>query len=419
MKFLKLLLTICLFNISNAQHFRNLLNKRRTNCYTGEPGNKNYCTKECPCDMNEGDCDSKSECTGDLVCWNNVGKQINKSWNKRADVCLPKDWRKCRGKNYRGSSKYCSKKCPCYHSDGDCDNNDECVAGTTCIHNKGNLYGFSKWTDVCVETSPTSDPTNSPTNSPIISPTSYPTNSPTNSPTTSPTPCKTNSPTNAPRDCSSLNTGDRVIRGPDWKWEDQDDGGVVKLGTVTRDCEDYGDYYGDYYGEQSNCWVSVQWDAGHNNVYRWNSDYRDLIKVVGVNSTQSPSSSPTQSPSSSPNMSPTQSPSSSPTGSNTTSLAACILDGPCLGYDVYKWRACTGRNELLSIVDEEATRQQCRDACDTDAECISFEYRAKGDQGAKDTRCALSTSCTYELSVSEDYTLYVKQTSSSPTPSPP
>ncbi len=77
MKFLKLLLIIYLFNVSNAKHFRNLLNKRRINCHIGEVGNRNYCTRECPCNINEGDCDSKSECTGDLLCWNNVGKQIN------------------------------------------------------------------------------------------------------------------------------------------------------------------------------------------------------------------------------------------------------------------------------------------------------------------------------------------------------
>ena len=52
---------------------------------------------------------------------------------------------------------------------------------------------------------------------------------------------------------SGLQTGDRVKRGPDWKWGDQD-GGQGKLGTITE--------------IQSDGWIRVTWDARGSNVYR-------------------------------------------------------------------------------------------------------------------------------------------------------
>ena len=51
--------------------------------------------------------------------------------------------------------------------------------------------------------------------------------------------------------------GDRVVRGPDWAWGDQDGGGE---GTVVE-----APYSVD---ESGTVWVGVRWDGGHRNSYR-------------------------------------------------------------------------------------------------------------------------------------------------------
>jgi hypothetical protein len=55
-----------------------------------------------------------------------------------------------------------------------------------------------------------------------------------------------------------LAVGDRVRRGPDWRWRDQD-GGAGGLGTVVA-------------AGIATGWVRVLWDAGGANTYRWNVD---------------------------------------------------------------------------------------------------------------------------------------------------
>ncbi len=61
-----------------------------------------------------------------------------------------------------------------------------------------------------------------------------------------------------------LPVGMRVCRGPDWKWGEQDGGG---LGTVTGHCSN------------SNFDVSVKWDNGGHCNYRWKSGIYDLAPV--------------------------------------------------------------------------------------------------------------------------------------------
>lgn len=51
--------------------------------------------------------------------------------------------------------------------------------------------------------------------------------------------------------------GTRVVRGPDWKWGNQD-GGVGHVGTVVK--------------SKSEQTVSVVWDSGDSNVYRIGSE---------------------------------------------------------------------------------------------------------------------------------------------------
>jgi len=65
---------------------------------------------------------------------------------------------------------------------------------------------------------------------------------------------------------SSLNVGDRVRRGPDWEWGDQD-GGAGNAGTITD--------------VDSDGWVRVKWDKGGSNKYRTeNAGGTDLVKAT-------------------------------------------------------------------------------------------------------------------------------------------
>ena len=62
--------------------------------------------------------------------------------------------------------------------------------------------------------------------------------------------------------------GERVVRGKDWKWYDQD-GGEGSLGTVIGP---------DIYHEG---WIEVKWDCGHKNNYRVGAqEAYDLLSAV-------------------------------------------------------------------------------------------------------------------------------------------
>lgn len=64
-----------------------------------------------------------------------------------------------------------------------------------------------------------------------------------------------------------LKVGDQVLRGPDWKWEQQD-GGPGHLGTVLKPVDEDG-------------WVEVQWENGASNTYRWGNEMKyDIIKAL-------------------------------------------------------------------------------------------------------------------------------------------
>jgi hypothetical protein len=59
--------------------------------------------------------------------------------------------------------------------------------------------------------------------------------------------------------------GSRVRRGPNWKWEEQDGGGI---GTITRSVSRGG----------SSIWVQVEWDHGAGNCYRIHPEH-DLMLI--------------------------------------------------------------------------------------------------------------------------------------------
>ena len=79
----------------------------------------------------------------------------------------------CRvGRGTMGAASYCASTCRCAHGEGDCDRSSHCVAGTSCVNNVGETYGFSRTTDVC-ETTP--EPTRWPSRFPSKFPSQWPT----------------------------------------------------------------------------------------------------------------------------------------------------------------------------------------------------------------------------------------------------
>ena len=62
----------------------------------------------------------------------------------------------------------------------------------------------------------------------------------------------------------SMTLGARVVRGPDWKWRDQD--GVTCEGTVT--------------GELHNGWIDITWDHGASNSYRMGAEGKFDLKLL-------------------------------------------------------------------------------------------------------------------------------------------
>ncbi|RVE51966.1 hypothetical protein evm_003432 [Chilo suppressalis] len=72
------------------------------------------------------------------------------------------------------------------------------------------------------------------------------------------------------RGARGLCAGARVMRGPDWKWRDQD-GPHPAMGTVTSDLH--------------NGWVDVRWDHGGRNSYRMGAESKFDLKVVSGSGT--------------------------------------------------------------------------------------------------------------------------------------
>ncbi len=112
-------------------------------------GSGRYCSDpNCgPCDFGQGDCDNDAECFGDLACGNNNGADFG--FAPGIDVCVGETLG-CT--ETVGSGRYCSDPdCgPCLSGQGDCDNDDECLGSATCGNNNGAEFGFAPGIDVCI-----------------------------------------------------------------------------------------------------------------------------------------------------------------------------------------------------------------------------------------------------------------------------
>ena len=107
-------------------------------CEPGLPnGDWAYCDDKL-CQEGEGDCDGDEQCESGLTCVNDVG--ANYGWDPTIDVCeegLPNgDW------------AYCDDKL-CKDGEGDCDGDEQCESGLTCVKDVGANYGWDPTIDVC------------------------------------------------------------------------------------------------------------------------------------------------------------------------------------------------------------------------------------------------------------------------------
>ena len=69
------------------------------------------------------------------------------------------------------------------------------------------------------------------------------------------------------------------------------------------------------------------------------------------------------------------------------------------GYTYYRFRGCTGRNELFDGVVNSLS--ECKFKCDESDSCISFEYWGNSNPHWNHGigYCHASSTCTYELSI--------------------
>jgi hypothetical protein len=115
------------------------------------PGSGRFCAVCGPCRVGEGDCDNDNECSPGLSCVDNVGAQFG--FAPGIDVCLqsganPPPPPGCQ--EPIGSGRFCSACGPCNDGEGDCDNDNECAAGLSCVDNVGAQFGFAPGVDVCL-----------------------------------------------------------------------------------------------------------------------------------------------------------------------------------------------------------------------------------------------------------------------------
>ena len=105
-------------------------------------GTVDHCSIDFPCASGHGDCDGHDECLPELRCGFDRGPAFG--FGEEIDVCLsPYD------DLMNGTDDHCSVDFPCPADHGDCDSDEECQAGTVCIYNVGDQYGWADTIDVC------------------------------------------------------------------------------------------------------------------------------------------------------------------------------------------------------------------------------------------------------------------------------
>jgi len=163
------------------------------------------CSSSSPCDVGGGDCDSDSDCAGDLTCGNDNCKRdyssAGSNWSRFADCCEAAPPR-CSGIP-RTDWACCKPSEPCDVGMGDCDRDSDCMAGLTCGSNNclrdysSTGSNWARAADCCEGTAAptTAAPTAAPT---TAAPTAAPTTAPPQPSTAAPTTAPPAAPTTAP-----------------------------------------------------------------------------------------------------------------------------------------------------------------------------------------------------------------------------
>jgi hypothetical protein len=169
-------------------------------CYGGLNHDWEFCQVACPCELNQGDCDTDAECVSGLICGENNGPG-NKdlcvddpasSFSGRGfasqglyrspprnDIYELNQFDSSRLVSYQDSIKlppvptreiegkialagepcqasqcegdFCNIECPCAEGEGDCDSDAECQAGLECGQDNGPIWGCGTYVDICFD----------------------------------------------------------------------------------------------------------------------------------------------------------------------------------------------------------------------------------------------------------------------------
>jgi hypothetical protein len=118
-------------------------------CCTLPNGHPSFCSLCGPCSVSEGDCDSDDECQSGLSCVNNVGADFG--FRRGVDICLRSEEEQTDCPRPAGHGRFCSDCGPCFASEGDCDGDEECRPGLICAFDVGADFGFGANNEFCVE----------------------------------------------------------------------------------------------------------------------------------------------------------------------------------------------------------------------------------------------------------------------------
>jgi len=98
----------------------------------GLKGSSSCCSEEAPCKEKGGDCDNDAECEGSLVCGTNNCRDFQPDAEESYDCCV-KPVQLCNG--MEGTGNCCTGENPCDLGGGDCDSDTDCSGNLVCGYN--------------------------------------------------------------------------------------------------------------------------------------------------------------------------------------------------------------------------------------------------------------------------------------------
>jgi len=96
----------------------------------GGENDRTYCSSISKCSLGQGHCDSDNECASGLTCGSNNCRLLHPTALPTSNCCYDKP-----GIGASDDESYCSVYRKCTEGQGDCDKDDDCVAGLTCGSN--------------------------------------------------------------------------------------------------------------------------------------------------------------------------------------------------------------------------------------------------------------------------------------------